>query len=208
MSTSTMLSRTTMATLMSSKQTSANVTASKIKHKILNTSSFFKVSLKTNNKNLALGLQAQKERSRQLEMEVVHLQKQVEAQCFDLATKNYKLRKLVGLLFTHDYCATAVNNEACFSRTVSKYSLYILSFSQRAMNDICYVFLPVLLVVSATDQLPPQPEIAQPLLPEPKVPADLPEKNISANVFSLQNRPRASTDLFPGRELQRFWCCS
>ncbi|TNN37227.1 Shugoshin-like 2 [Liparis tanakae] len=90
-----MLSRTTMATLMSSKQTSVNVTASKIKHKNLNTSSFFKVSLKTNNKALALGLQAQKERSRQLEMEVVHLQKQVKALCFDLATKNYKHRKLL-----------------------------------------------------------------------------------------------------------------
>lgn len=63
------------------------------------TSSFFKVSLKTNNKALALALEAEKERSRQLEREIVYLQKQVEALCFELATKNYKHRKLVGLLF-------------------------------------------------------------------------------------------------------------
>lgn len=63
------------------------------------TSSFFKVSLKTNNKALALALEAQKERSRQLEREIVNLQKQVEALCFELATKKYKHRKLVGLLF-------------------------------------------------------------------------------------------------------------
>ncbi|MEQ2218899.1 hypothetical protein XENOCAPTIV_009675 [Xenoophorus captivus] len=79
-----------------SKQTSAM--ASKIKNKILNTSSFFKVSLKNNNKALALALQAQKEKSRQLEMEVVYLQKQVEALCFELATKKYKQRKLLLIL--------------------------------------------------------------------------------------------------------------
>lgn len=61
-------------------------------------SSFFKVSLKTNNKALALALQAQKEKSRQLEMQVVYLQKQLEALTFELATKNYKHRKLVSRL--------------------------------------------------------------------------------------------------------------
>ncbi|KAM9710617.1 uncharacterized protein sgo2 [Menidia menidia] len=78
------------------KQTAA--VASKIKNKILNTSSFFKVSLKTNNKALALALQAQKERSRLLEKEVVRLQKQVEALCFELAAKKYKQRKLLLIL--------------------------------------------------------------------------------------------------------------
>uniref|UniRef100_A0A8C7X2A1 Uncharacterized protein n=1 Tax=Oryzias sinensis TaxID=183150 RepID=A0A8C7X2A1_9TELE len=82
--------------LLKSTQTSA--AASKIKNKILNNSSFFKVSLKTNNKALALALQAQKEKSRQLEMQVVYLQKQLEALTFDLATKNYKHRKLVSRL--------------------------------------------------------------------------------------------------------------
>ena len=46
---------------------------------------------------MALALQGQKERSRQLEMEVVHLQKQVEALCFELAASKYKERKLVSL---------------------------------------------------------------------------------------------------------------
>lgn len=85
-----------MMPLKPSKQTTA--AASKIKNKILNTSSFFKVSLKTNNKALALALQAQKERSRQLQMEVVYLQKQVESLCFELATKKYKHRKLLLIL--------------------------------------------------------------------------------------------------------------
>ncbi|KAM3607014.1 uncharacterized protein V6R79_000666 [Siganus canaliculatus] len=79
-----------------SKQTSA--AASKIKNKILNTSSFFKVSLKTNNKALAMALAAQRERSRLLEKEVVNLQKQVEALCFELAVKKYKHRQLILIL--------------------------------------------------------------------------------------------------------------
>lgn len=60
------------------------------------TSSFFKISLKNNNKALALALEAQKKRSRQLEMDIVYLQKQVKALYFELATKKYKYRKLVG----------------------------------------------------------------------------------------------------------------
>ncbi|KAM6984962.1 uncharacterized protein sgo2 [Aplochiton taeniatus] len=75
------------------KQTSA--VASKIKNKILNTSSFFKVSLKTNNKALALALAAQKEKSRQQEIEVVQLRKQVEALCFDLAVRRHTHKQLV-----------------------------------------------------------------------------------------------------------------
>lgn len=73
---------------------------------ILDTSSFFKVSLKTNNKALAQALELQKQRCRQLEMEIMYLQKQVEALCFDLASKKYKQRKLVGLfnLIYRCYC--------------------------------------------------------------------------------------------------------
>ncbi|XP_015224889.1 PREDICTED: shugoshin-like 2 [Cyprinodon variegatus] len=91
-----MLPMKTMTPLKLSKQNS--VLASKIKNKILNTSSFFKVSLKTNNKALALALQAQKERSRQLEMQVMDLQKQVDTLCFKLATNKYKHRKLLLIL--------------------------------------------------------------------------------------------------------------
>nr|XP_057938099.1 shugoshin 2 isoform X2 [Doryrhamphus excisus] len=79
-----------------SKQASA--AASKIKHKMLNTSSFFKISLKTNNKALALALQAEKQRSMMLEMEIVKLRKQVESLCFELATRKYKHRKLLVIL--------------------------------------------------------------------------------------------------------------
>lgn len=61
------------------------------------TSSFFKVSLKANNRALAQALEFQKKRCRQLEMEIMHFQKQVEALCFELASKKYKQRKLVGL---------------------------------------------------------------------------------------------------------------
>ncbi|XP_008294118.1 serine/arginine repetitive matrix protein 2 isoform X2 [Stegastes partitus] len=79
----------------SKASTQTSVAAAKIKNKILNTSSFFKVSLKTNNKALALALAAQKDRCRQLEKEVVFLKKQMEADCFERATKNYKQRKLI-----------------------------------------------------------------------------------------------------------------
>ncbi|XP_071001440.1 uncharacterized protein [Oncorhynchus clarkii lewisi] len=72
--------------------------ASKIKTKILNTSSFFKVSLKTNNKALALALVAQRERSRQLEVETVHLRKQVESLNFDLAIRRFKHNQLIIIL--------------------------------------------------------------------------------------------------------------
>uniref|UniRef100_A0A4W5MY01 Shugoshin C-terminal domain-containing protein n=1 Tax=Hucho hucho TaxID=62062 RepID=A0A4W5MY01_9TELE len=69
--------------------------ASKIKTKILNTSSFFKISLKTNNKALALALVAQRERSRQLEVETVRLRKQVESLNFDLAIRRFKHNQLI-----------------------------------------------------------------------------------------------------------------
>uniref|UniRef100_A0A7N6FG63 Uncharacterized protein n=1 Tax=Anabas testudineus TaxID=64144 RepID=A0A7N6FG63_ANATE len=108
-----MLPVKTVTPLQTSKQTSA--AASKIKNKILNTSSFFKVSLKTNNKALALALEAQKERSRQLEREIVNLQKQVEALCFELATRKYKDRKLVCLLYFMYLEKTCCAEETCLS---------------------------------------------------------------------------------------------
>ncbi|XP_054643295.1 uncharacterized protein sgo2 isoform X2 [Dunckerocampus dactyliophorus] len=85
-----------MTPAKASKQASA--AASKIKNKMLNTSSFFKISLKTNNKALALALQAEKQRSMMLEMEIVNLRKQVESLCFELATRKYKHRKLLVIL--------------------------------------------------------------------------------------------------------------
>ncbi|CAL9690732.1 unnamed protein product [Knipowitschia caucasica] len=69
-----------------------------VKNKILNTSSFFKVSLKTNNKALAVALAIEKEKSRQLEKEIFYLQKQVQGLCFDLAARKFNERKLSSIL--------------------------------------------------------------------------------------------------------------
>ncbi|XP_034002392.1 shugoshin 2-like isoform X3 [Trematomus bernacchii] len=182
-----MLPMRTMASLKPSKLTSANVTASKIKHKILNTSSFFKVSLKTNNKALAVALQVQKERSRELEMDIVHYQKQVEALCFELATKKYKQRKLVLILDTLRSNLDMVDELFSDGDKVPEDNK-TLSFGINNEN---------LLVESPTDEQPPQPEMAQPMLcPFQKEPADLPEKNTISNVANILNRPRKSTDAF------------
>ncbi|XP_074513666.1 uncharacterized protein sgo2 isoform X1 [Sebastes fasciatus] len=192
-----MLPMRTMASLKFSKQTSANVTASKIKNKILNTSSSFsKASLKTNNKALALGLQAQKERSRQLEMEVMYLQKQVEALCFELAGKNYKQRKLLVIL------------KKLHSDTLQHFDMAADLFPDSDLPKLSEDNKTSSgdnnegnLVGSLTDQLPPRPEIAGCLrVPLQKVPADLPEKNICANVFNIQNGPRKSTNTFTDAE--------
>ncbi|XP_061648971.1 shugoshin 2 isoform X1 [Phyllopteryx taeniolatus] len=86
----------TMTPAKTSKQ--ALAAASKIRNKLHNTSSFFKISLKTNNKALALALQAEKHRCMLLQMENIHLRKSEESLCFDLATKKYKYRKLLLIL--------------------------------------------------------------------------------------------------------------
>ncbi|KAA0715842.1 Shugoshin 2 [Triplophysa tibetana] len=79
------------------KQT-ASVYAAKIKTKIHNTSSFFKLSLKTNNKALALALVAQKHRSREMETEVVRLRKDAQALTFDLAFQRHKNKQLFSII--------------------------------------------------------------------------------------------------------------
>ncbi|XP_073330001.1 uncharacterized protein sgo2 isoform X2 [Pagrus major] len=181
-----------MKPVKASKQTTA--AASKIKNKILNTS-FFKVSLKTNNKALALALQAQKERSSQLEKEIVYLQKQVEALCFELATKKYKHRKLLLIL------------QNLHSNTVQHLDMVVDLFSDSDLPKLCEVDKTVsgdinkenIVAGMLPDELPPQPDISGALLcPLQKVTADLPEGNISANVFNTQNRPRNSTDTCNG----------
>ncbi|XP_077072888.1 uncharacterized protein sgo2 isoform X2 [Siphateles boraxobius] len=79
------------------KQT-ASVYAAKIKTKIHNTSSFFKFSLKSNNKALALALVAQKKKSRELEEEVVRLRKDAQTTNFDLAYQRHKSKQLFSII--------------------------------------------------------------------------------------------------------------
>ncbi|XP_035531912.1 microtubule-associated protein futsch isoform X2 [Morone saxatilis] len=169
-----MLHVRTMTPSTGSKQTSA--AASKIKNKILNTSSFFKVSLKTNNKALALALEAQKERSRQLEKEIVYLQKQVEALCFELATKKYKHRKL--LLILKNLHSNTLQHLDMVADLFSDSDLPKLSEEDKTLSES--INEENLVAGSVTDQLHSSPQ---------KVGTDLPEKNICANVFNIQNRP-------------------
>ncbi|KAG7219715.1 hypothetical protein INR49_018878 [Caranx melampygus] len=91
-----MFTEKTMGPSKAAKQASA--AASKIKNKLLNSSSFFKLSLKNNNRALALALEVQKQRNMQQEKEIVCLKKQVEVLCFELATRKYKDRKLCLIL--------------------------------------------------------------------------------------------------------------
>ncbi|XP_026231822.1 shugoshin_C domain-containing protein isoform X2 [Anabas testudineus] len=176
-----MLPVKTVTPLQTSKQTSA--AASKIKNKILNTSSFFKVSLKTNNKALALALEAQKERSRQLEREIVNLQKQVEALCFELATRKYKDRKLLLVL------------KNLHSNTIQHFDIVADLFSD---SDLCKPFKDNKSLFGAifkenaplsrlTQQVPPQPDTSAELL-------EVPPKNFEENTFSTQSGPRMTQD--------------
>ncbi|KAF4109017.1 uncharacterized protein sgo2 [Onychostoma macrolepis] len=88
------------------KQT-ATVYAAKIKTKIHNTSSFFKLSLKSNNKALALALVAQKQKSRELEAEVVRLRKDAQTTHFDLAHQRHKNKQLFGII--RDFYDSSLN---------------------------------------------------------------------------------------------------
>ncbi|XP_016302250.1 LOW QUALITY PROTEIN: shugoshin-like 2 [Sinocyclocheilus anshuiensis] len=76
----------------------ATVYAAKIKTKIHNTSSFFKLSLKSNNKALTLALVAQKQKSRELEAEVVRLRKEAQTNHFDLAQQRHKNKQLFAII--------------------------------------------------------------------------------------------------------------
>uniref|UniRef100_UPI0037E73464 shugoshin 2 n=1 Tax=Semicossyphus pulcher TaxID=241346 RepID=UPI0037E73464 len=176
-----------MTPLPSSKQTSA--AASKIKNKLLNTSSFFKVSLKNNNKALAVALEVQKERSRQLEKEIVFLQKQVEALCFELATKKYKHRKLL-LIFKNLHSNTLQHLDMVADLLCDSDLPKPSEENKASSGDINKENLAV---GNPSAQRPSQPEISEALLvPIEKVTADSPEKD----VFNIQSRLQPSTDIY------------
>ncbi|GLD56603.1 uncharacterized protein AKAME5_000892500 [Lates japonicus] len=165
-----------------SKQTSS--AASKIKNKLINTSFFSKASLKSNNKALAAALTAQRERCKQLEMEIMHLQKQEAALSFELASMKFKEKKLL-LIF-----------QTVFGMVTELYpdcGLPKLPDDNKAIFDNINEEDHV--VESPTDELPPQSEKLQDsLCPMKNITADLPEKNMDGNVFHIQSSPTKSTD--------------
>ncbi|XP_068184677.1 shugoshin 2 [Antennarius striatus] len=180
-----MLTMKKMTPKPDSKKTSA--AASKIKNKILNTSSFFKVSLKTNNKALALALETQKERNRLLEKEIMHLQKQVEALCFELATKKYKNRKLLHILQSLHHNTTEHLNMV--TELLSDSELL-----ERLDDDINNADPAV---GSLTDQLSSQTEIPELLLcPIQTTSGHTPQKS----VFNIQKGCKNHTDSSSGKE--------
>ncbi|XP_039511247.1 uncharacterized protein si:dkey-57a22.11 isoform X2 [Pimephales promelas] len=94
-----------------------SVYAAKIKTKIHNTSSFFKCSLKSNNKALALALVAQKKKSRELEEEVVRLRKDAQATNFDLAYQRHKSKQLFSII--REFYDSSLN---CMTKAVDIFS--------------------------------------------------------------------------------------
>ncbi|KAK2850043.1 hypothetical protein Q7C36_008826 [Tachysurus vachellii] len=102
-----------MALKMDKKPNTIQQTAAKIKTKIHNTSSFFKLSLKTNNKALVLALVAQKQKSKQLEMEMVRLQKYLQSLNFELAIQRHKNKQMFTVL--REFYNTSIN---CMAKAV------------------------------------------------------------------------------------------
>ncbi|XP_041663814.1 shugoshin 2 isoform X2 [Cheilinus undulatus] len=180
-----MLPSRTMTSKPSSKTTAA--TASKIKNKLLNTSSFYKVSLKNNNKALAVALAMQKERSRQLEKDIIFLQKQVEALCFELATKKYKHRKLLFIL--KNLHSNTLQHLDMVADLFSDSELPKLS--EEATTSSSDLNRENLLTENPTIQLLPQLEISEPLKT-----ADLLGKNNRENVSSIRSRLHLPPDIY------------
>ncbi|XP_028249707.1 shugoshin 1 isoform X2 [Parambassis ranga] len=179
--------------LKESKRKSA--AASKIKNKIINSSSFFKVSLKNNNKALAYALEAQRNRSRQLEMEVMSLQKQVGALSFELATRRYKHKKL--LLVLNTLHSTTLQHCETMAELLSDGDFPKVSDDCGPSSGDDDRESPV--AANPPHQVPLEPEVSNNLsCPIKNVTADLPEKNTSEDVVCLQSRHRKSTGVWNG----------
>eukprot|EP00066_Takifugu_rubripes_P016574 XP_011605840.1 PREDICTED: shugoshin-like 2 [Takifugu rubripes] len=155
--------------------------ASKIKNKIHNTSSFFKVSLKTNNTALARALELQKERCRQLEKEIMYLQKQVDSLCFELASKKYMQRKLLLILkslqsdmLPHFNAAAELFPDGDFPK--------LLEIDQHLSSD--------------KENIVPKSQI------DPSPPVDLRKETTCATVH-VKDNPKVNTDANTAAEVQR-----
>ncbi|KAM4609437.1 shugoshin 2A [Polymixia lowei] len=164
--------------MIHSKVSTRTATASKIKNKMLNTSSFFKVSLKTNNRALAVALQAQKERSRQLEIETVYLRKEVKALCFDLAIWKHKHKRLLPIL--KEFHSNTLHQLGMVADFLSESDIPELSDEYNRKNldgdD------GNMQIERYTVQLP-QPELSTEMCPPKQTTMDLTKRNTSTNAL-------------------------
>ncbi|KAG9271420.1 shugoshin 2 [Astyanax mexicanus] len=140
--------------MMEKKQSMIKQTAAKIKTKLNNTSSFFKVSLKTNNKALALALAAQKQRTRQLETETVVVLKEVQALRFELAIQRHKNKQMFTIL--REFYTSSINTMAKAVDFISKEEASE-SLNAEVTQDTCHSEKEVnelLPELSSTSQVP------------------------------------------------------
>lgn len=152
---------------MEKKQSMIKQTAAKIKTKLNNTSSFFKVSLKTNNKALALALAAQKQRTRQLETETVVVLKEVQALRFELAIQRHKNKQMFTIL--REFYTSSINTMAKAVDFISKEEA-TESLNAEVTQDTCHSEKEVnelLPELSSTSQVPTKCVEQEPVLVVP-----------------------------------------
>ncbi|XP_076841532.1 uncharacterized protein sgo2 [Brachyhypopomus gauderio] len=180
----------TLAFIMEKKQSSIKQTAAKIKTKIHNTSSFFKLSLKTNNKALALALAAQKQRTRQLETDILHLQRDVQSVRFDLAIERHKNKHMFAIL--KEFYDTSANCMAKAVDLIFKKEV-VGSLETEVTEDVCQAKEGVTKLLSAVRNPTNQSECTQ---NEPLPAVHNSVSNVQVHQFSAK---RKNTPFSPER---------